>query len=120
MPYINGKLKSVAAGIFAGAANGFFGGGGGMLLIPLLTRWIKLDERKAFATSILVISAMSAVSSAVYFCRTGISLTTSAPYLVGGLIGGFLGGRLFKRVPTLWLRRGLALLIIFGGIRALL
>jgi uncharacterized membrane protein YfcA len=91
-----------------------------MLLVPLLTRWVKLEDRKAFATSVLEISAISAVSAAVYFFRTGIPPADTAPYLLGGLIGGFIGGKIFKNVPTMWLRRGLALLILFGGIRALL
>ena len=34
--------------------------------------------------------------------------------------GGVLAGRIFGRLRTLWLRRAFALLILYGGIRAVL
>ena len=100
------KFRSAVAGGAAGLANGFFGGGGGMLLVPLLTRWCGLDQRQAFATSIAVILPLCALSSAIYWLR-------------GGLLGGFLGGRMFKKLNMAWLRRAFALLILYGGARAL-
>ena len=104
----------------AGLANGFFGGGGGMILVPLLTRWCGLDQRRAFATSIAIILPLCALSSAIYFLRGGLDLTAALPYLAGGLAGGFLGGRVFKRLNMTWLRRAFALLILYGGVKALL
>ena len=37
-----------------------------------------------------------------------------------GLVGGLLGGKLFKGLSMTWLRRGFALLILYGGVKALL
>ena len=113
------KFRSAAAGGAAGLANGFFGGGGGMLLVPLLTRWCGLEQRKAFATSVAVILPLCALSAAIYFFRGGLELATALPYLAGGLLGGFLGGRVFKKLNMTWLRRAFALLILYGGVRAL-
>ena len=114
------RLRSAAARGAAGLANGFFGGGGGMILVPLLTRWCGLDQRRAFATSIAIILPLCALSSAIYFLRGGLDLTAALPYLAGGLAGGFLGGRVFKRLNMTWLRRAFALLILYGGVKALL
>lgn len=61
------RLRSAAAGGAAGLANGFFGGGGGMLLVPLLTRWCGLEQRRAFATSIAIILPLCALSSVIYW-----------------------------------------------------
>lgn len=108
------------AGGLAGLANGFFGGGGGMVLVPLLTRWIGLEERRAFATSVAVILPLCAVSAAVYLFRAEIDLTAALPYLLGGLAGGYLGGRIFKKVPADWLRRIFGVLILYAGVKALL
>ena len=113
------KFRSAVAGGAAGLANGFFGGGGGMLLVPLLTRWCGLDQRQAFATSIAVILPLCALSSAIYWLRGGLDFMLALPYLVGGLLGGFLGGRMFKKLNMVWLRRAFALLILYGGARAL-
>ena len=113
------KFRSAVAGGAAGLANGFFGGGGGMLLVPLLTRWCGLDQRQAFATSIAVILPLCALSSAIYWLRGGLDFLLALPYLAGGLLGGFLGGRMFKKLNMAWLRRAFALLILYGGARAL-
>ena len=113
------KLRSALVGGAAGLANGFFGGGGGMLLVPLLTRCCKLDQRKAFATSIAVILPLCMLSCVVYLFRGGLDLMLALPYLLGGLLGGFIGGKLFRRLNMLWLRRIFALLILYGGGKAL-
>ena len=113
------KFRSAVAGGAAGLANGFFGGGGGMLLVPLLTRWCGLDQRQAFATSIAVILPLCVLSSAIYWLRGGLDFLLALPYLAGGLLGGFLGGRMFKKLNMVWLRRAFALLILYGGVKAL-
>ncbi len=80
------------AGGLAGLANGFFGGGGGMILVPLLTGKCGLDQRKAFATSVLVILPLCLLSSVIYLFRGGMEFSTALPYLVGGLVGGAAAG----------------------------
>ena len=107
------------AGGLAGLANGFFGGGGGMILVPLLTGKCGLDQRKAFATSVLVILPLCLLSSVIYLFRGGMEFSTALPYLVGGLIGGYVGGQTFKRLNMDWLRRAFALLILYGGVKSL-
>lgn len=111
-------LRSVVSGSAAGLVNGFFGGGGGMLLVPLLSRWLGLGDRKAFATSVAVILPLCMLSSVIYLLRGTVELSTALPYLLGGGVGGILGGKLFKNVNMLWLRRGFALLILYAGVRA--
>lgn len=112
------KLRSAVSGGAAGLINGFFGGGGGMLLVPLLSRWLKLGDRKAFATSVAIILPLCALSSVIYFFRGGLEFSAALPYLLGGAVGGILGGKLFKNINMLWLRRGFALLILYAGFRA--
>ncbi len=113
-------MAPALAGGLAGLANGFFGGGGGMILVPLLTGTCRLDQRKAFATSVLVILPLCLLSSVIYFFRGGLEFRAALPYLVGGLVGGFVGGRTFKRLNMDWLHRAFALLILYGGVKSLL
>ena len=91
-----------------------------MILVPLLVRACGLEQRQAFATSVAIILPMCMLSSVIYFFRGGLDLAAALPYLAGGLLGGFLGGRLFKELNMEWLRRAFALLILYGGVRALL
>ena len=44
------KRKNQISGAAGGLLSGLFGGGGGMALLPLLVKWRKLEDRKAFAT----------------------------------------------------------------------
>lgn len=114
------KLWFAAAGAAAGLVNGFFGGGGGMVLVPLLAGRCGLDRRKAFATSVAVISPLCALSAVIYRIRGELELAPALPYLAGGLVGGLIGGKLFKKLSVKWLRKVFALLILYGAVRALL
>ena len=108
------------AGAAAGVVNGFFGGGGGMALVPLLAGKCGLDQRRAFATSVAIIAPLCALSAAIYYFRGELDLAAALPYLAGGLIGGWVGGRVFQKMSMVWLRRGFALLLLYGGVRAFL
>ena len=114
------KMKAALTGALAGIANGFFGSGGGMVLIPMFLHFLKMDERKTFATSVFVIAPLSAVSALIYFLRGSLELSAAWPYLLGGLIGGFVGGKLFKNVSLDLLRRAFGIMMIYGGVRAFL
>lgn len=114
------KIKYLITGALAGAANGFFGSGGGLFLVPMFTKWLHLPQRKAFATSVAVIFPLSIVSIVVYFLRGSIDFLSALPYLLGGLAGGIISGRIFGKVSVTLLRRVFGLLILYGGIRAVL
>lgn len=111
------RFKYALAGGLAGVANGFFGGGGGSVLVPLLTRVCRMDQRRAFATSVAVILPLCALSVGIYLLRGKLELVTALPYLIGGLVGGWLGGKLFKGIKVDWLRRLFGLLLLYGGVR---
>lgn len=108
------------AGVLAGAVNGIFGGGGGMILLPLLSRWAGMDDRKLFATSVAVIFPICMVSTAVYFTQAGFSPADALPYLLGGAAGGLAGALSFQKVPVKWLKLLFAGFLLYGGVRYLL
>lgn len=114
------RTKCLIIGTCAGAANGFFGAGGGLFLVPLFTGWLGLEQKQAFATSVAVIFPLSAVSVLIYLRNGSIPLSFCTPYLLGGAIGGVLSGLLFSRVSVPLLRKAFALLLLWGGIRAVL
>ena len=73
----NWKLR--LTGVGGGLVNGLFGGGGGMAVVPLLTRWCGLEEKKAFATCVAIIFPLCVLSAAIYLFRTGFDLLTALP-----------------------------------------
>lgn len=114
------KGKYAVTGALAGLANGFFGAGGGLFLVPLLTRWTGLEPRKAFATSVAVILPLSLVSAMVYFFQGALDVPSCWPYLAGGFAGGLVSGKIFQKIPLGFLRRAFGVLILYGGVRAVL
>lgn len=90
------------------------------MLVPVLTRYCKLDQRQAFATSVAVILPLCVLSAVIYFLRGGLDMMAALPYLIGGAAGGWAGGKWFKGVRMDWLRRVFGLLLIYGGVKNLL
>ena len=87
------------AGGAAGLANGLFGGGGGMVFLPILSRFGKLEQRKLYATCVGVIFPVCAVSAGVYLWR---------------------GGKLYGKVPTKFLKWLFAAFLFYAGVKYLL
>ena len=114
------KWRYAVAGGLAAIANGFLRGGGGAEFVPLLTGYCKLNQRRAFATSVAVILPLCALSAGIYVFRGGLDLMTALPYLIGGTVGGWAGGKWLKGVKMLWLKRAFGLLLIYGGVRSFL
>ena len=113
------KWLSRLAGAGAGLANGLFGGGGGMVFIPVMSR-SPLERQKLYATCVGVIFPVCAVSAAVYFWRSELSLAAALPYLLGGLAGGFVGGKLYGKLSAKWLKLLFAAFLFYGGLKYLL
>ena len=107
------------AGATAGLVNGLFGAGGGMILVPLLAAMTDLEDREVFPTSVSIMLPMCLVSLSISSIYTPIPWLEAFPYLIGSIIGGIFSGVLGKKIPTMWLHRGLGILILYGGIRYL-
>lgn len=113
-------FRYLCAGAAAGLCNGFFGGGGGSVLVPALSGFCALEQRKAFATSVAVILPLCALSAGIYLLRGGLDLVAALPYLAGGALGGWAGGKWFGGVKVSWLKRAFGLLLLYGGVRSFL
>ena len=107
----------ILAGLLAGAVTGMFGAGGGMILVPLLSLLVKLDDNEIFPASVAVIAPICIVC--LITNAQPVSWHQALPYLLGSCIGGIGAGILGNRFPNLWLHRILGLFILWGGFRYL-
>ena len=112
--------KYLVAGTLAGVLNGLFGAGGGLVLVPLLAGWCKLEQKRAFATSVAIILPLSVVSYTLFCLQGGNIWAEALPYLLGGIAGGLLSAKLFENISALWLHRLFGILILYGGVKAVL
>ena len=122
---INNDKKSnifikLLAGAFVGFANGFWGGGGGMICVPLLLNIIKLPEKKAHATTLLIMLPLSIASFIVYYLSENLTIIDSLKIGIGFLVGGILGALLLKKINNIWLEIIFSIIIIAGGVKMLL
>lgn len=112
--------KCIIIGTMAGALNGLFGAGGGMILVPLLNGWVKLEQKQSLATSVAIIWPISIASYSLFCINGGNVWNDALPYLCGGVIGGLIAGHIFRSASAKWLHRIFSLLLFYGGIKAVL
>lgn len=81
----------VGLGLGMGLLAGFLGIGGGLVLIPVLTRGLGVDVKKAIATSLVVLWIVSCQATLVHAWQDHVDLAVVSSLLVGGTVGGRIG-----------------------------
>jgi uncharacterized membrane protein YfcA len=88
------KLATLALiGALTGAYSGFLGLGGGFILVPLLTRWLHFDIKRAIGTSLLAIAIIAVPSTITHAFLGHIDWGIAAALIVGVIPGAWLGAR---------------------------
>ena len=113
------KWKLIICGICAGAVNGILGAGGGMILVPLLSGWVKIPDDSVFTTSLSITIPICIVSVFILGLRDAPQWKLFLPIIAGGTIGGIFAGKMGAKIPATWLHRMLGGLILWGGMRYL-
>lgn len=107
-------------GAIIGFVNGFWGGGGGMLCVPLLMYVLKLSEKKAHATTLLIMLPLSIASLVVYIVKGEMNYLDAIKITSGFILGGIIGALLLKKISNVWLGIIFSVIIIAGGIKILI
>ncbi|UTT63159.1 sulfite exporter TauE/SafE family protein [Microcella humidisoli] len=97
-------LPLLAIGAIGGLFSGLFGVGGGFIMVPLMMAWLRFDQRRASATSLLAIIPPAALSASLYGARGQIDLLAAAIIAVGAIAGTPLGALLLRRLSLVWLK----------------
>lgn len=107
-------------GALIGFVNGFWGGGGGMICVPLLSQVIKLPEKKAHATTLLIMLPLSIVSLVIYIIRGNLPWMDALKIGIGFVAGGVVGAYLLKVISNVWLGIVFSIIIIAGGLKMII
>jgi uncharacterized protein len=110
---------ALLVGAAAGLAGGLFGVGGGIVLVPLLTGVLLLDQHQAHGTSLAAIGATAVASLLVYGPHGNVAWGTAAIVGVASMITARYGARLAARTSTRDLRRAFAVFLVLVALRLL-
>lgn len=113
-------VKLISIGVGAGIISGLFASGGGLLLVPALIYFLKMEDKKARGTAIACILPMVLTSSIFYYQDNYIQWEVAMYCAIGGIIGGIIGAKLLKKVPTKYVRIAFVIFLLYVSIRNLI
>ena len=103
----------------SGFINGFLGGGGGVIVVALLLTVVKLNQKNAQATALLVILPLTVVSAVVYLIKGSVDWVPTLWVTLGVVVGGILGALLLSKLKSNVAKIIFAVVLIAGGIKML-
>lgn len=108
-------LKLVLIGAVTGLYSGFLGLGGGFVLVPMLTRWLSYDIKKAIATSLFAITILAVPGTITHALLGHIDWRIAAVLVIGVVPGAIVGARLTLGSAERTVRLGFATLLVIVG-----
>jgi len=104
-------------GLGAGFLSGIFGVGGGILIVPGVVFFAKMDQRKAHGTSLAAVLPISFASLITYWSHDHVDWHVALWLAVGAIAGAVLGTKLLKTARHDVLSYGFAAVLIVSAIR---
>ena len=111
-------LAPMALGFVAGILTVLLGVGGGFIMIPAMIYILGMAARVVIGTSLVMILAVSAVTTFILALTTqSVDIVLAGLLLLGGVVGAQYGARLATRMKPDLLRLALALIILAVALR---
>lgn len=103
----------IAIGLAAGVLSGLFGIGGGIVIVPALIFFAKMQPIVATGTSLgALLLPVGALGAYEYYRRGNINIGASLWIALGLLLGAWVGAKLAQELSPLQLRRAFALFLL--------
>lgn len=109
-------IKQILVGLFAGIISGLFTSGGGLIIVPALLYTLKLEPKKARATSLFCMLPMVLTTAIFYGQSDFINWQIGLKCAIGGVLGGLVGAKLLNHLPEKYLKIAFALFLVYAGI----
>ena len=113
-------LSLAGVGLAGGLFAGVFGVGGGLIMVPLLLWWAKLDQKRAHATSLLAITPVAIIGGVSYAIGGVFAWLPAIFVALGGIVGAQIGALLLRKIAVGILRWGFIAFIIASGVMLLI
>lgn len=115
-----GWMTLMLVGATGGLLSGLFAIGGGLVMVPLLTTFARMNQRVASATSLAAIVPAAVVGSVTYFVAGEVDLAAGGLVSVGAVGGAVIGAALLRRIPLRTLRWMFIVFVLLVAARLLL
>jgi len=111
-----GPGRIVATGAAAGFVSGLLGIGGGLLMVPLLTRWIGMPLKRSLGTSLAAIVGMVIPGTIVHAWLGNIDWSVALALAIGSVPGARIGSRIALGTKERTLRRLVGTFMLVVGL----
>jgi len=103
----------IALGLFAGIIAGMFGKGGGIIIVPILIKFFRYEQKAATATSLAALQLPVGLPSIIVYAQQGyFNLLFAVIMAVGIVFGVFFGSKLAIKLPAALFKRVYALFLL--------
>ena len=98
------------SGAVAGFLSGLLGVGGGSIIVPALKKFTDLPMKSIVATSLGVLTIVSAGSAIMATASSSMNWTVASPFIAGAILGLFVGNHYTKKVHGARLQQAFSIL----------
>lgn len=109
----------VVIGLVAGFLVGMTSVGSGSIIMMLLLLFYSYPPKVMVGTDIVHAVLLTGCTSLMHFHFGNVNLSLVGYLLIGSIPGGLIGSQLSTRVPVMWLRRILCVILLATGARML-
>lgn len=108
----------IVIGFGAGILSGLFGIGGGILIVPALIFFAKMQPISATGTSLgALLLPVGALGAYEYYKRGHFSVSASLWIALGLFFGAYIGARFAQNIPAFQLKRMFAVFLVLVAAR---
>jgi uncharacterized membrane protein YfcA len=111
--------RDVLVGIGIGVFSGALGVGGGILLVPFLVLALHLTQKRAQATSLVMVAIASGAGVITYSVADSVAWVPALWLTLGGLAGALIGSWVVQRTADHRLQIAFGVLLVLAAIRLL-
>jgi uncharacterized protein len=116
-----GFFPAAAIGGLGGVISGLFGIGGGVMILPLLQRWARVDRLTAQVTTLaMMLFPIGLPAVVVYALAHPLPWMLLVSVASGFVLGAWIGGRVATRVPHAHASYLFAAVVVFAAVMMLL
>jgi hypothetical protein len=108
----SGDIVSFIIGINAGVLGGLVGIGGGMVMIPLMVRFLSLSQHQAHGTSLVAVIFTGLAGAITYAFHGSVDHIAAAVLVVTSLVTVPIGARYAHRLSEEKLRKAFGIFLI--------